>query len=79
VILLVPPRPTNELQHRWQAVEAAATAACTPLRLRADPAVVFTACRRGDDVIAYVGDVRDEWHYEAALHAAAQGTISQPG
>jgi hypothetical protein len=77
-ILLVPPRTPPELQHRWRAVEAAATAAGAPLDLRSDPGIVFTACVRGDEVVAYIGDVRDEWHYEAALHAAAQATLSPP-
>ena len=76
-LLVFPPVPW-ELRERWQAISDAAAAEGQPLALAEDPSIVLVAARAQDDVIAYVGRSRDEWHYEAALKAAAEALLALP-
>ena len=70
-ILVFPPIGPAELTDRWDALRAAAATAGVELVLRCDPSHALAAALVDSKLVAFVGARRDEWHYEACLHAAA--------
>jgi hypothetical protein len=75
-ILVFPPIGPAELTDRWDALRAAAATAGVELVLRCDPSHALAAALVDSKLVAFVGARRDEWHYEACLHAAARELLA---
>jgi hypothetical protein len=86
-VLLFPPVSNGALASRWRALHTAVlvgaerfllserpAASAAPFAA-GDPGGVLAAALVGQRLLVYTGKRRDEWHYEAALHAAVGATL----